>query len=357
MKTLARARTICATLFSAAVLFSPASAEPRLRTWAPFGYTTNHYNGEIRGVLDPTFSSTPAETCTKVNLWPLGYAPGPWCELGSWKPGFCSPWTDVCTPLADNTGQPGFSWADLGTVFPVCRKWPPSEPESRKGIIGRVGPDATGSVCRCESFALEGPIGKPLADAIPDLDTGYCYKPLQLELQASRSRFVARERDKPLTLDAWVQRVTAPSQVANEPVKFSVSSSGSAPGSVTPLEGITDPEGHFLANYRFPKFTGPQVDTITATCERCGEPATVTIKMAPLVFGFFNGVWNTKKQATDGLGELRSLTGDTYRDIPIRYEQFYNQTGSGNGNTALQDLAEVFIQRGKELDGVLANRW
>ena len=76
-----------------------------------------------------------------------------------------------------------------------------------------------------------------------------------------------------------------------------------------------------------------------------------------IVVGFFNGVWNTQHQAKDGLEALGLLIGPTYKDIPIRYEEFYNQTGSGNGNTMLQDIAEVFIQRGGELDGVLSNRW
>ncbi|VTU35919.1 hypothetical protein RA8CHR_05341 [Variovorax sp. RA8] len=37
--------------------------------------------------------------------------------------------------------------------------------------------------------------------------------------------------------------------------------------------------------------------------------------------------------------------------MPLRYENFYNQTGKGNGNTALQDIAETFIQHSNELDG------
>lgn len=81
------------------------------------------------------------------------------------------------------------------------------------------------------------------------------------------------------------------------------------------------------------------------------------IKRKPIVVGFFNGVWNTDKQAGAGLQSLEELIGPTYQGTKLQYESFYNQTGTGNGSTALQDIAEVFIQRGKELDGVLNNRW
>ncbi|MDR6456640.1 hypothetical protein [Variovorax paradoxus] len=80
-------------------------------------------------------------------------------------------------------------------------------------------------------------------------------------------------------------------------------------------------------------------------------------KFPPIVLGFFNGVWNTEKQAEDGLNALKSVVGSTHGDRPIRYEKFYNQTGRSTGNTEAQDIAETFIQRSTELDGVLADRW
>lgn len=75
--------------------------------------------------------------------------------------------------------------------------------------------------------------------------------------------------------------------------------------------------------------------------------------------GFFNGVWNTKQQADDGRDALRILRGETFNDEPIQYETFYNSTGSSVGATALQDLAETFIQRSVEIDnsGELGKRW
>jgi hypothetical protein len=100
------------------------------------------------------------------------------------------------------------------------------------------------------------------------------------------------------------------------------------------------------------------IETVTATCANCAQSttATITVTPRPLVFGFFNGVWNTSEQAKDGLTALKALVGPTYRDTPIRYENFYNQTGQGTSSTLLQDIAETFAQRSTELDSVLNNR-
>ena len=100
------------------------------------------------------------------------------------------------------------------------------------------------------------------------------------------------------------------------------------------------------------------IETVTATCANCAQSttATITVTPRPLVFGFFNGVWNTSEQAKDGLTALKALIGPTYQDIPIRYENFYNQTGQGTSSTLLQDIAETFMQRSTELDGTLDNR-
>jgi len=72
------------------------------------------------------------------------------------------------------------------------------------------------------------------------------------------------------------------------------------------------------------------------------------------VVGFFNGVWNTKLQALDGASSLRNSLLSTYKNEPLEYEVFYNQT---TGFLGLGDVAEVFEQRAAELDGALAGRW
>ncbi|SCK36973.1 hypothetical protein VAR608DRAFT_3389 [Variovorax sp. HW608] len=121
-------------------------------------------------------------------------------------------------------------------------------------------------------------------------------------------------------------------------------------------DSYTNAEGYLGCSYTAPKTM--TVEKVTGECAECLQPAKSTITVTkPMVVGFFNGVWNTDYQASDGLKALKELIGLKYEGTDLRYENFYNQTGSGNGNTALQDIAEVFIQRGKELDGVLNNRW
>jgi hypothetical protein len=62
-------------------------------------------------------------------------------------------------------------------------------------------------------------------------------------------------------------------------------------------------------------------------------------------YAFFNGVGNDMPDAMAGLAELRTLKGERYKGEPITYKLMYNHTGG-----APQDVAEVFIQRGLELD-------
>lgn len=78
------------------------------------------------------------------------------------------------------------------------------------------------------------------------------------------------------------------------------------------------------------------------------------------LFGFFNGVWNTRREAEDSLEEMKKqdFLGPTWREAPVRYELFYNQTCKrSEDDVCLQDAAEVFRQRSAELDGLLARRW
>lgn len=81
--------------------------------------------------------------------------------------------------------------------------------------------------------------------------------------------------------------------------------------------------------------------------------------MAYLV-GLFNGVWNTELDAESNVKAIRAdaFIGPSHQGAPIKYHLFYNQTGcSRSGVACLEDLAEVFIQRSAELDGLLERRW
>jgi hypothetical protein len=101
----------------------------------------------------------------------------------------------------------------------------------------------------------------------------------------------------------------------------------------------------------------PIVETVIAKAYDEETRGTITVTPPSIVVGFINGVWNTEKQAQDGLAAIKDVVGPTRGDVQLRYERFYNQTGRSNGNTQAQDIAETFIQRSNELDGVLADRW
>ncbi len=86
----------------------------------------------------------------------------------------------------------------------------------------------------------------------------------------------------------------------------------------------------------------------------CTPPPTVTI-------GFFNGVANTDDAAFKSLRRLIAEYGQQYKDTPLKYELFYNQTACKDGwqgkVSCLEDVAEVFAQRTREYEGIFANRW
>ena len=73
------------------------------------------------------------------------------------------------------------------------------------------------------------------------------------------------------------------------------------------------------------------------------------------VVGFFNGVWNTERQASRAREKLSEIIlSDTSNSADIDsdsivFESFYNHTGSVAGASAFQDVAEVFIQRADEI--------
>ncbi|MEX3983861.1 hypothetical protein AB4Y45_33290 [Paraburkholderia sp. EG287A] len=77
--------------------------------------------------------------------------------------------------------------------------------------------------------------------------------------------------------------------------------------------------------------------------------------------GFFNGVWNTVKGASDGLTALQMAAPSTVNGKAVNGELFYNHTGCDKfkGVGCLQDIAETFVQRANELDssGALASHF
>jgi hypothetical protein len=130
-----------------------------------------------------------------------------------------------------------------------------------------------------------------------------------------------------------------------------------------PAANLSDKDGYVACAYRAPAVPLQQavIGESQLNWDRdkpyARAEGTITVLPPQIVLGFFNGVWNTEKQAEDGLTALRQVVGPAHGDIQIRYEKFYNQTGRGTGNTEAQDIAETFIQRSAELNGVLADRW
>lgn len=73
------------------------------------------------------------------------------------------------------------------------------------------------------------------------------------------------------------------------------------------------------------------------------------------MIGFFNGVWNTERQATDSLKAMENSLFDrsAVEKGYFKFELFYNQTSS-----YMDDLFETFSQRMQEqFDINLRNRW
>ncbi|MHB1678212.1 MAG: hypothetical protein ACYCSS_11865 [Sulfuriferula sp.] len=93
---------------------------------------------------------------------------------------------------------------------------------------------------------------------------------------------------------------------------------------------------------------------------QAGVSAVQTLCLpAGYTLGYFNGMWNTEKNAKDGLKSLLAVTPSQYNGAPITGKVLYNHTGCGRaGSSCLEDIAEVFEQRAQELDatGTLGSR-
>jgi hypothetical protein len=328
----------------------PSHAADPPYTWEPFGYALDYDMADVdRGVWPglTTFSSAAPEVCGAARR-EYSWVGSKYCAAAGSAPD--NEWDGpLCRRRALSCESPIVMDDFDGAIHPVCRDYPRTAGWPI-GAVARISrePFAAGSssgTCTCP------------AGSRPDFPSGACVRPRKIELKASRTRYSKKEADKPV--DLWVRVHEGGSTgIAGQRVTLTVTPNEGTPGTLSVAKGITDAAGRFASAYRFPaRFDKAQIDTIKAECSSCDQPAMVEVKMAPVVVGFFNGVWNTRAQAGDGLKELKNLTGPTYNDMPLRYENFYNQSGKSNGNTSLQDLAETFIQRSNELDGVLANRW
>lgn len=126
------------------------------------------------------------------------------------------------------------------------------------------------------------------------------------------------------------------------------------PGSST--RAITDSTGKTTATFYWPGSPAP-VQRIKG-CDLSGQcTGTLDIPLDPsVVIGFFNGVANTRSAAQGSLRRLEAEFGPQYKETPLKYAQFYNQTAC-DGGFCWEDMAETFEQRSMALNGVFADRW
>jgi hypothetical protein len=336
------------------------AAEPKI--WAPYGYLNlDDFNRKSYWSPDAppvarSLSRTPQAVCATyqeqykeqrrsycapVAVPNRQFTALGWCTEYDYTPWACTT-DDYFANMEENSTV---------AVAPACYPLPLKD-RRPTNAVGSMAADSTGLQCQCKDRD-----GRVLPDAIPDPKSGYCVVAHDFSVSASPLRFSIREAGKPVSIEVMVRR-SDDTPAVDEPVTLAVESGAGAPGTLGLSAGTTDASGRLKTDYRFPRFTTAQTDKVVATCRNCKpETASVEIGMAPVVIGFFNGVGNTEEDAKGGLEALVRLMGSSYRDSPIRYENFYNQTGRSTSSTLLQDLAETFIQRSAELDGVLGNRW
>lgn len=265
---------------------------------------------------------------------------------------FCIPSKSTCDEkIAEGNGE--FNAA----VDPICFNWT-KEPGYSANVAGRTLYNRKTGQCSC--FTQQGQ--KAAHELFPDLETGYCYEPPEIELTPKSAAYNRKAPDAAIKLTAIASR-RVNVKVKSADLKFSLKTTHGETGKLS--NQVLGADGVVSFDYTFPSFSVAKTDTVVVTCDICADganTATLDIPMAPTLLGFFNGVWNTRKQAEDGLDKLIKTTDSVKGKQNLAYDLFYNQTGSGKpGGTkvgsALTDVAEVFDQRSQELGGVLSNRW
>ncbi|MGQ3003464.1 MAG: hypothetical protein ACT6UH_07065 [Hydrogenophaga sp.] len=171
--------------------------------------------------------------------------------------------------------------------------------------------------------------------------------------------------DKELTpIDLTAQVSLDGRPITQHPVKVQLSDNGQHGGLLCGAgcnHWRTDSNGRLLLQY-VPKQRSNTPITFTATCTDCSNSGRWTVKSRKeVVIGFFNGVANTREAAQKSIDRLEVEFGSQHNEAPLKYDWFYNQTACGEGvmgkPSCLEDVAEVFEQRSRELGGVFADRW
>ena len=340
-------------------------AAPKEYEWEKFGYANSELPGLVLGTTPfwalPSYA-TPAQACnsyvdTYRNIFPsdrtvaLKVCPTVDLEISD-----CVDARQSCGP---GRGPNPYTDGEM-VASPVCSRFPLAiDPNlTRRGAQGRAQFNFNTNKCNCVN-STSSRVDRTLW---PDHDTPYCYEPPSLYLRPSVAAYDRKAPDRVLKITTFVERQLN-TILKNPDVKISVQATSGEPGKLS--NQVLGADGVISFEYSFPSFTEAKTDTIVVTCEICkeyGDRSTLDIPMVPTLLGFFNGVWNTREQAEDGLKELKITTEAVRGKQNVAYDLFYNQTGSAqpgsNGvGSALTDVAEVFDQRSRELDGVLSNRW
>ncbi|KRC12173.1 hypothetical protein ASE11_01510 [Hydrogenophaga sp. Root209] len=188
------------------------------------------------------------------------------------------------------------------------------------------------------------------------------YTPYLISLDGS-----SRTIDKDLTpIDLTLSLSLNGRPAAHKPVSIVASDQGRhgflrCKGTCAGFMWQTNDEGLLLLEYVPTQPASERIEFV-ASCANCGNTANWVVQpQRDIVIGFFNGVANTQEAALDSLDRLEEEFGPQYKDTPLKYDWFYNQTACGEGvlgkPSCLEDVAEVFDQRTRELGGVFASRW
>lgn len=128
-------------------------------------------------------------------------------------------------------------------------------------------------------------------------------------------------------------------------------------GRVTELVALGEGSIYQMELHQRPQHVGPRVATLR------GKKLWIlgACAIRPTLVGYFNGVWNTQRDAQEGLKRLKAQFSTERDGIALEYHLFYNQTGCNSGGNkalgCLMDLAETFAQRQKEFEQDLQHRW
>ncbi|WPB56489.1 hypothetical protein [Xylophilus sp. GOD-11R] len=260
-------------------IFQRAQAEisPAPPQWQPFSF----FNPDVLKYEPSNVpTKTPEEYCSAYNAPAKSYLK--YCEAEGMS--YCGRSSRPC-------GSEGILWDAY--IFPI---WPACAHTTINGYWGYAGAGAQGYAqssypdekhCSCKTSK-----GIPMVDAFIDWETGYCYQLAKLTITPKTIKYDYLNPDKEYDVEVRVEEIPLSSK--EKKIELDVSSTG-APGVLIPMNGAWHPPGVYAYKYKFPKFSKPQIDTLTATCSTC-HATRLEVKMAPVVVGFFNGVWIQKMQ-------------------------------------------------------------